>query len=63
MTDADQSEQDKLASSGESAGGAYPNPQDGKDEKQDGVLGHGGQTEIDYSGPDHARANAATGKH
>ena len=31
---------------GESGGGAYPNPHAGQSPK-DGVLGHGGQTEID----------------
>jgi hypothetical protein len=35
---------------GESGGGAYPNPQTGKEEKTDGFLGHGGQTRIDYHG-------------
>ncbi|MBJ6122182.1 hypothetical protein [Sphingomonas mollis] len=36
---------------GESGGGAYPNPQTGKKEKNEGFLKHGGQTEMDYSGP------------
>ncbi len=36
---------------GESGGGAYPNPQTGKKPKSDDIMGHGGQTEIDYSGP------------
>ncbi|MFV0623865.1 hypothetical protein ACBY01_07630 [Sphingomonas sp. ac-8] len=36
---------------GESGGGAYPNPHTGKDEKQSGFLGHGGQTDVDYRGP------------
>jgi hypothetical protein len=31
---------------GESGGGAYPNPQSGK-EPQDGFLGHGGQTDLE----------------
>lgn len=35
---------------GESGGGAYPNPHTGKDEKQSGFMGHGGQTDIDYRG-------------
>ena len=34
------------AGGGDSGGGAYPNPHTGKAPK-DGVLGHGGQTEID----------------
>ncbi len=36
---------------GESGGGAYPNPQTGKTPENDGFMGHGGQTDIDYSGP------------
>ena len=35
---------------GESEGGAYPNPQTGKKEHQSHFFGHGGQTEIAYSG-------------
>lgn len=35
---------------GESAGGAYPNPQTGKKGDESGFMGHGGQTEIAYSG-------------
>ena len=31
---------------GESGGGAYPNPHTGKNPKG-GIMGHGGQTEID----------------
>ncbi len=38
------------AKGGESGGGAYPNPHQGKEEKKDGFLGHGGQTEIGYHG-------------
>lgn len=45
---------------GESGGGGYPNPQTGKTPKNDGFLGHGGQTEIDYSGPGGGKGNAAT---
>ncbi len=45
---------------GESAGGAYPNPQTGKTPENDGFMGHGGQTEIDYSGSKGGKANAAT---
>ena len=33
----------------ESDGGAYPNPHTGK-KPQSGFMGHGGQTEIAYSG-------------
>lgn len=36
---------------GESGGGAYLNPQTGKKPTSSDVMGHGGQTEIDYSGP------------
>jgi len=38
---------------GESAGGAYPNPHTGKEDKDSGTggfMGHGGQSEQDYSG-------------
>jgi hypothetical protein len=36
---------------GESGGGAYPNPHTGKDDHPgDGFLGHGGQTDIGYHG-------------
>jgi hypothetical protein len=45
---------------GESGGGAYPNPQTGKTPKSGGFMGHGGQTDIAYSGPDGADENAAT---
>ena len=55
---------------GESGGGAYPNPQSGKDDagENSGFLGHGGQTEIDYSGtgsktdPSGENSNATTTK-
>ncbi|MFS0773498.1 hypothetical protein [Sphingomonas sp. 1P08PE] len=36
---------------GESGGGTYPNPQTGKKPTSQEFMGHGGQTEIDYSGP------------
>jgi hypothetical protein len=39
----------KSEGGGESSGGAYPNPHTGKAPKG-GFLGHGGQTEIAYSG-------------
>jgi hypothetical protein len=44
--------------SGESQGGAYPNPHGGKDPKggPDTFLGHGGQTANDYPGPDNPNA-------
>jgi hypothetical protein len=35
---------------GESGGGAYPNPQTGKEPENSNFMGHGGQTEINYSG-------------
>lgn len=38
---------------GESGGGAYPNAREGEGEsKGGGFMGHGGQTDIDYSGPE-----------
>ena len=40
----------KTASGGESEGGAYPNPHAGQKEKTGGFFGHGGQTDINYSG-------------
>jgi hypothetical protein len=48
----------KGAGGGESGGGSYANPHTGKEPKSDGIMGHGGQTEIDYSGP--ANPNAPT---
>jgi hypothetical protein len=50
----------KKGGGGESGGGAYPNPQTGKTPENSGVMGHGGQTDIDYSGPPGAEGNAAT---
>ncbi len=47
---------DKDAGGGESGGGAYPSPHSGKKPEGGGFLGHGGQTEIDYSGPDNPNA-------
>ncbi|MDP1027276.1 hypothetical protein Q5H91_08635 [Sphingomonas sp. KR1UV-12] len=52
---------------GESGGGAYPNPQTGKTPEGGGFMGHGGQTDIDYSGPGGkdqpgGNANAVTDK-
>lgn len=44
--------------SGESDGGAYPNPHTGSDDETSPK--HGGQSEIDYSGPDND--NATTGR-
>ncbi len=49
---------DKAGSGGESGGGAYPNPHSGKEPSGGGFMGHGGQSEIDYSGP--ANPNAPT---
>lgn len=52
---------------GESDGGAYPNPQTGKEPTNSGFMGHGGQTEIGYHGGGQAgeqggdAPNAATG--
>lgn len=41
--------------SGDSGGGAYPNPHTNKDDadkaRPDSFLGHGGQTEMGYYGP------------
>lgn len=36
---------------GESGGGAYPNPHSDKEPTQGGYMGHGGQTDIEYDGP------------
>jgi hypothetical protein len=36
--------------SGESGGGAYPDPHQGKDGGSDGYMGHGGQSEMPYHG-------------
>jgi hypothetical protein len=35
---------------GESGGGAYPNPQTGKEPEGGGFMGHGGQTKVAYHG-------------
>ena len=50
----------------ESGGGAYPNPQTGKEPDAGGFMGHGGQAEMSYYGSGQAGAagdapNAATG--
>ena len=59
------------AGGGESEGGAYPNPHTGHGENQGGFMGHGGQSEMDYSGtgegagdddPAVGNVNAVTGK-
>ncbi|WP_425230771.1 hypothetical protein [Sphingomonas sp.] len=52
---------------GESEGGAYPNPHTGHGKDQGGFMGHGGQSQIDYSGTGEDDAavgnvNAVTGK-
>ena len=46
--------QSRSGGTGESGGGAYPNPHTGKPGKNDpgSFMGHGGQSEIDYSGGD-----------
>ena len=48
----------KEEGAGESQGGAYPNPHSGKEPKggPDTFLGHGGQTDIGYEGPDNPNA-------
>jgi hypothetical protein len=47
----------KEQGTGESQGGAYPNPHSGKEPKGgDTFLGHGGQTEIAYHGPENPNA-------
>ena len=52
---------------GESGGGGYDNPHEGKDGSNSGFFGHGGQTDIDYHGSGQAgdaassAPNATTG--
>lgn len=56
---------DGVGQTGESGGGAYPNPHTGKGGNPDGpdsFMGHGGQTDIAYSGPAGADQNAVTKK-
>ena len=56
----------KTAGGGESEGGAYPNPHKGQTRKTGGFFGHGGQTDIAYSGtggvddPEAGNAKAVT---
>ena len=57
----------KTAGGGESGGGAYPNPHTGHGKDQGGFMGHGGQSEQDYSGTgagddEVGNENAVTGK-
>jgi hypothetical protein len=40
----------KQGGGGESGGGTYPNAKGPDTKKQSGFFGHGGQTDIDYSG-------------
>jgi hypothetical protein len=53
---------------GESGGGAYPNAKGPDTKKESGFFGHGGQTDIDYSGTgakgdrDAGNDNAVTGE-
>lgn len=35
---------------GQSGGGPYPNPHEGKHGKSDTFMGHGGQSEMEYHG-------------
>lgn len=48
----------KRKGAGESQGGAYPNPHAGKRKQgaAEGFLGHGGQSDIGYEGPDNPNA-------
>jgi len=53
----DQNDQEKVEretgtkGAGQSGGGAYPNPHDGKKkDKSDGFFGHGGQSDMEYHG-------------
>lgn len=51
MDDAKRSDAEDPSESGESGGGAYPNPHTGKEGSgENGFLGHGGQTEMAYHG-------------
>ena len=50
----------KAGSGGESAGGSYANPYGEDTPKQSNPMGHGGQTHINYSGPDGEDQNAPT---
>ena len=43
--------EEKVKGGGESQGGAYPNPHTGKKKPEnDGLMGHGGQSEMGYHG-------------
>ena len=48
----------KRKGAGESRSGAYPNPHGGKRKQggADGFLGHGGQSDIGYEGPENPNA-------
>ena len=43
-------DQDRPHTGGESQGGAYPNPHEGKSPRKEGFMGSGGQTEMPYHG-------------
>ena len=51
-------EKPKTQGAGESQSGAYPNPHSGTDGdgESEGFLGHGGQSDIGYEGPDNPNA-------
>lgn len=61
----DMTGEDKMRSSGESQGGAYPNPHDGKDsdgQGPDAFMGHGGQSKIGYHGTGQLGSKAVGGR-
>ena len=54
----------KQQGAGESQGGAYPNPHAGKKtpDGPDSFLGHGGQSDMAYEGPDNPNATNSDDK-